>query len=116
MGLFRYVNAVLHEITKLWAIRDRSEVRSSVMPSAKYCCSRSSLRFVNGSTTIDRRGAIAGRFGGRHALRREFATCIPNLVHPNWPGDVLDLLLTHFLEVEIQPAGDIFLHPRRHTD
>src|SRR5271163_2769728 len=38
------------------ASRDRSVVRSSVIPSAKYCCSRSSLRFVKGSTTIDRRG------------------------------------------------------------
>src|SRR3984893_6407137 len=29
------------------------------MPSAKYCCSRSSLRLAKGSTTIDRRGAPA---------------------------------------------------------
>src|SRR6516162_9545237 len=50
MGLFRYVNAVLHEITKLSAICDRSVVRSSVTPSAKYCCSRSSLRLTSGST------------------------------------------------------------------
>jgi len=41
-------------------IRDRSLVRSSVMPSEKYCCSRSSLRLVKGRTTIDRRGATAG--------------------------------------------------------
>jgi hypothetical protein len=34
-----------------------SVVRSSVIPSAKYCCSRSSLRLAKGSTTIDRRGA-----------------------------------------------------------
>jgi hypothetical protein len=27
-----------------------------VMPSAKYCCSRSSLRLMNGRTTIDSRG------------------------------------------------------------
>jgi hypothetical protein len=58
--LFRYVNAVLREITSIFSIRDRSVVRSSVIPSTKYCCSRSSLRFVKGRTTIDRRGATAG--------------------------------------------------------
>src|SRR6266478_5072337 len=41
----------------MFAIRDKSVVRSSVIPSAKYCCSRLSLRLANGSTTIDRRGA-----------------------------------------------------------
>ena len=41
-------------------IRDRSVVRSSVIPSAKYCCSGSLLRLANGSTTIDRRGAATG--------------------------------------------------------
>ena len=41
-------------------MRDRSVVKSSVTPSAKYCCSLSSLRLVNGRTTIDSRGATAG--------------------------------------------------------
>src|SRR5467141_2809099 len=40
--------------------RDRSVVRSSVIPSAKYCWSGSLLRLANGSTTIDRRGATRG--------------------------------------------------------
>src|SRR5215472_3574959 len=40
--------------------RDRSAVRSSVIPSAKYCCSGSLLRLANGSTTIDRRGRTRG--------------------------------------------------------
>jgi len=55
------VKAVLREITNMSAIRDRSVVRSSVIPSAKYCWSRSSLRLVKGSTTIERRGATAAR-------------------------------------------------------
>src|ERR1700751_3824205 len=42
------------------ASRDRSVVTSSVMPSAKYCCSGSLLRLRNGSTTIERRGATRG--------------------------------------------------------
>src|SRR6476620_8573217 len=46
------------------AIRDRSVVRSSVIPSAKYCCSGSLLRLANGSTTIERRGATGGRAMG----------------------------------------------------
>src|SRR5947199_299167 len=41
-------------------IRDRSVVRSSVIPSAKYCCSGSLLRLAKGSTTMDRRGATRG--------------------------------------------------------
>src|SRR6516165_2923349 len=39
---------------------ERSVVRSSVIPSAKYCWSGSLLRLTNGSTTIDRRGATRG--------------------------------------------------------
>jgi len=54
------MNAVLREITKLFSIRDRSVVTSSVIPSAKYCCSGSLLRLANGSTTIDRRGVVRG--------------------------------------------------------
>src|SRR6266849_5255985 len=42
------------------AIRDRSVVRSSVTPSAKYCRPGSLLRLAKGSTTIDRRGATRG--------------------------------------------------------
>src|SRR5712692_9321774 len=41
-------------------MRDRSVVRSSVIPSARYSCAGSSLRLANGSTAIDRRGAVAG--------------------------------------------------------
>src|SRR5205809_6431239 len=52
-----YVNAVLREITRTFRRRDRSVVRSSVTPSAKYCCSGSLLRFAKGRTTIDSRGA-----------------------------------------------------------
>src|ERR1700738_4825336 len=51
------MNAVLRAITKLPEIRERSVVRSSVIPSAKYSWSGSFDRFVNGRTTIDKRGA-----------------------------------------------------------
>src|SRR5215472_9285311 len=56
------MKAVLRAITKLPEIRDRSVVRSSVMPSAKYSWSGSRDRFSNGNTTNDRRGiGAAGR-------------------------------------------------------
>src|SRR5262245_43546440 len=57
-------------MTKLPAIRDRSVVRSSVIPSAKYSCSGSLLRFANGRTTIDRRGAslVSILAGGEFAV------------------------------------------------
>src|ERR1700731_656328 len=50
----------LREITRTFRRRDRSVVRSSVIPSAKYWCPRSSLRSAKGSTAIDRRGAMRG--------------------------------------------------------
>src|ERR1700731_2623384 len=43
-------------MTKLPVMRERSVVRSSVIPSAKYSCSGSLLRLVKGSITTDSRG------------------------------------------------------------
>src|SRR6516162_11682723 len=54
------MNAVLRAITNISGIRDRSVVKSSVIPSAKYCWSGSLLRLAKGNTTIDRRGATMG--------------------------------------------------------
>jgi hypothetical protein len=54
------VNAVLREMTNVPTSRDRSVVRSSVIPSAKYYWSGSLLRLAKGRTTIDRRGATSG--------------------------------------------------------
>src|SRR6516225_6145767 len=44
-------------------MRDRSVVRSSVIPSAKYSCSGSRAALVKGSTTMDCGGARARSFG-----------------------------------------------------
>jgi hypothetical protein len=57
------VKALLREITNVPEMFDRSAVKSSVRPSAKYCWSRSSLRLANGSTTIERRGTVVGIAG-----------------------------------------------------
>jgi hypothetical protein len=43
-----YVKAVLHAMTKLPSTRERSVVRSSVMPFARYSCFGSSLRLTKG--------------------------------------------------------------------
>jgi len=53
------VTALFREITNIPAIRERSVVRSSVIPSAKYCWSGSLLRLANGNTTIDSCGAAS---------------------------------------------------------
>src|ERR1700691_4044301 len=52
--------AVERAITKLTRIRDSAVVRFSVTPSAKYSCAGSPERFVNGSTTTERRAADIG--------------------------------------------------------
>ena len=63
---------------------DKSVVRSSVTPSAKYCCSGSLLKSLNGSARIDRCGAgtavadnveqaAPGAVFGQYALQQFFA-------------------------------------------
>src|SRR6202453_2495744 len=52
-----YVKAVLRDATTALLTRERSVVRLSVTPSTNISCSRSTPRLVNGSTTIDKRGA-----------------------------------------------------------
>src|SRR5271168_4413472 len=47
------VKAELREMTNIDRKRDKAVVISSTMPSEKYSCSGSALRFWNGSTTID---------------------------------------------------------------
>src|SRR5262245_2563832 len=44
-------------------MRDRSVVKSSVIPSAKYSCSGSRAALENGSTTIDCAGALVRLLG-----------------------------------------------------
>src|SRR6516162_8547179 len=50
-------SAVLREITSMLSSRERSVVRSSVMPLTRLeCCSGSLPTLASGSTTIDSRG------------------------------------------------------------
>src|SRR5262245_58696380 len=61
-------------------MRDKSVVRSSVIPSAKYCCSGSLLRFAKGSTTIDNRGAgFASLAGGGFVVGTAWAVVVGGL-------------------------------------
>src|SRR6516225_1503134 len=58
MALPLYVKAVARATTKLpGRARERSVIRLSVIPSAKYSCVASPLRLANGRTTIDSFGA-----------------------------------------------------------
>src|SRR5947208_17081290 len=68
-----------------------SVVKSSVIPSAKYSCSASLLRLLNGSTTIDSRGAEYGgnvrRAAGVAVSRCAFGTsCRADHCHQALPA------------------------------
>src|SRR5262245_3220094 len=51
-------------------MRDRSVVRSSVSPSAKYSWSASRAVFAKGSTTMDSRGGLDGIGGSAAGVSR----------------------------------------------
>src|SRR5215831_13307176 len=94
------------------AMRDRSVVRSSVSPSAKYCCSGSLPRLANGSTTIDSRGAVTG--GEPETVDDTLAVGKPPTkpsrvprIDPNRPGNILDALLSQILERVGQLVADL---------
>src|ERR1700758_5205707 len=96
-------------------IRDRSVVRSSVIPSAKYCCSGSLLRLAKGSTTIDRRGAA-------RVCEIDAAGCTlddgtgARRIDPHRPSNVLDALLAQILERVGQLVVDLVAHHPRDAD
>jgi hypothetical protein len=84
------------EITNIFASLDRSVVRSSVIPSAKYCCSGSLLKLVNGNTMIDRRGKATG--GELEVVDDPLAVRTPAMPSGRRWREVLDGLLTHVLK------------------
>src|SRR6266851_4599630 len=124
------------------AIRDRSVVRSSVIPSAKYCCSRSSLRLAKGSTTIDKRGAIRGATelaaatgdvdgfitgqipqavtamtsAATAAVAMAARTVVRRRGDTIGTRDVFDALLAHILERVGQLVADLVSHHSRNAD
>ncbi len=101
------------------AIRDRSVVRSSVMPSAKYWCSRSSLRLVK-RRDDDRKARRGKGLRDRHRqrnprsqLRNSFGA---QRIGPHLPRDVLDGLLAQILERVWQLVADLVAHCPRDPD
>ena len=91
---------------------------SSAIPSAKNSCSGSLLIFWNGNTAID---GLSGRARvGRTFDRRGFGRALgggeADPVDTNRAGDVLEALLAHVLEGEIEPAGSILLNTGRDAD
>ena len=77
---------------------------SSTMPSAKYSCSGSPLMFANGSTAID---GLSGSGRGRccAGARSPTVEVVATRYDPHRPGDVLELLLAHVLEGEVELAA-----------
>jgi hypothetical protein len=107
---------VFREITTIPVIRDRSVVRPSVIPSAKYSWSRSLLRLAKGSTTIERRGAVSGDdvffavaafWVGAQTRRGLRSPGVTNLIDPNRSSDVLSLLLAQVFEGVIKLIANL---------
>ena len=98
-------------------IFDRSVMMSSVMPSAKYSCSGSPLMLLKGSTAIDglsfAGSALVAR--GRRASAERPAEQV-DAVDPDRPVDVLQRLLAHILEGEVEPVADMVADRRRNRD
>ena len=84
---------------------ERSVIRSSVMPSAKYSCSGSPLMFWNGRTAMD---GFSGSAGGGDRRRRDAVQAHPIGTHR--PRDILELLLADILAGKINPSADLFVN------
>ena len=109
-----YVNAELRAMTDRPEIFERSVMRSSVMPSEKYSCSGSPLMLVKGSTTIDGRSVAEAS-----VLTRDIAMAgrgEGDAVDPDRPLDVLQHLLAHVLEGELEPVADVIANRARDGD
>ena len=107
---------VLRPTTNRPLIFDRSVMMSSVMPSEKYSCSGSPLMLLNGRTAIDglsghRRLGVGGGVAARwpRAERRHCKT-------RTGPVDVLQVLVAHVLEDEVELVADMVAHRAGHGD
>ena len=80
---------------------------SSTMPSAKYSCSGSPLMFWNGSTAIDGLSGSGERGLGRC---RRLPDPGRDAIDADRPGDVLELLLAHVLEGQIELVAHLIAH------
>src|SRR5215475_5539555 len=80
-GPSRYWNEEFRAITTSDWNRDNSVMMSSVIPSLKYRCSGSPLKFANGRTAIDGFDAVIGLGSSEGALTASF--CSSKLVGSN---------------------------------
>src|SRR5262245_20166235 len=104
------MNAVVREITKLFTMRDRSVVRSSVIASAKYSCSGSLDRFWKGNTTIDKRGAAFADAPAVGAAACGTVECDPTMGHVNQtPKATASIAVT--LDAMTAHGGILFFGP-----
>ena len=57
-----------------------------------------------------------GRLRGRHGRRFGLRSVQQQATNPDWPGDVLELLLALVGKADIEAAFDVLLHARRHAN
>src|SRR6516225_1966023 len=99
-------------MTKSQQIRERAVMISSTIPSTKYSCSGSPLMLANGSTAID--GLSGGE--GRNSLVSMPSRRLSHSVCPDRPRDILERLLAHVFEGDIETACGILLNAGRDAD
>src|SRR5215467_6012918 len=105
-------------MTKLPERRERSVVKSSVMPSTKNSCSGSFDRLAKGRTTIDNRG----RADGTTALPASRVRVVgpeldaAGIVGAHRPRNVLDAVLANVLEDVGELVADLVAHHPRDAD
>src|SRR6266851_1517612 len=125
----------MRAMTKRCGSLERAEMRSSVMPSLKYSCSRSPLMLVKGRTAIEgilgsgsdecqprkREHASAPVFS-QGPLRRlgRCASDSPALQHypehPHWPGYVFHFLLASILVTQRELVSYLLIDSTGDTD
>jgi hypothetical protein len=108
---------------------------SSTMPSARYSCSGSPLILAKGSTAIDglsASGSAGGSAAPTRALRALPSPRDPRVkpgegrarevafksrpIDPHWTGNVLERLIAHAFQGEVEAARSVFLNAHRDAD
>ena len=97
---------------------DSSVMMSSAMPSAKNSCSASLLMLVNARTAIEglSGSASGGDRSGGNGVAAAAGRGRQHAIGPHRARDVLEALLAHVLEDEVEPCGHILVDTSRDAD
>ena len=112
--------------TKSQRMRDSAVMISSTMPSTKYSCSGSPLILANGSTAIDGLSGSGSSAAPHPRVTRASLSRLrgrvregafrPHPVGADRAGNILQCLVAHIREGEVELARRVLLHPRRDAD